>query len=199
MFNNPFCLKGLHNIFQMEEILNCQRNSQGIQSIDFSNLSETGQSAQQLLFLTVLLTRQVFEKMAESMTEMAKAIMQQNMMAQRHAVASQLPKLEIPVFNGDPLRYRLWKNAFSNLVDSQPLIGATKPSYFNSYVAREPKKVVDVTSYWAKTKHISKPQNCCRKDMTVAVSSVQLFLRSRAPGHISLTRILEDSVNSQTF
>ncbi|XP_030828067.1 uncharacterized protein LOC105436445 isoform X1 [Strongylocentrotus purpuratus] len=84
-----------------------------------------------------------FEKMAESMTDMAKAIMQQNMTTQRLAVASQLPKLEIPIFSGDPLRYRLWKNAFSNLVDSKPLDGATKLSYLNSYVAGEPRKVVE--------------------------------------------------------
>ncbi|XP_030849142.1 uncharacterized protein LOC105439260 [Strongylocentrotus purpuratus] len=84
-----------------------------------------------------------FEKMAESMTDMAKAIMQQNMTTQRLAVASQLPKLEIPIFSGDPLRYRLWKNAFSNLVDSKPLDGATKLSYLNSYVAGLPRKVVE--------------------------------------------------------
>ncbi|XP_041461230.1 uncharacterized protein LOC121412484 [Lytechinus variegatus] len=84
-----------------------------------------------------------FEKMAESMTEMAKAMMQQNATTHGLAISSQLPKLEIPMFSGDPLRYALWKNGFTNLVDSKPLDGATKLNYLNSYVTGEPKKIVE--------------------------------------------------------
>ncbi|XP_063969426.1 uncharacterized protein LOC135157513 [Lytechinus pictus] len=84
-----------------------------------------------------------FEKMAESMAEMAKAMMQQNATTHGLAISSQLPKLEIPVFSGDPLRYALWKNSFTNLVDSKPLDGATKLNYLNSYVMGEPKKIVE--------------------------------------------------------
>ena len=81
--------------------------------------------------------------MANSMAQMANAILQQNMTTQWLTVSSQLPKLEVSLFNGDPLRYPLWNNAFSSLVDSKPLDAPVKLNYLNSYVTGEPKKVVE--------------------------------------------------------
>ena len=87
--------------------------------------------------------QQGMEMMANSMAQMANAILQQNMSTQRLAVSSQLPKLEVPLFDGDPLRYPLWNNAFSSLVDTKPLDAAVKLNYLNTYVTGAPKKVVE--------------------------------------------------------
>ena len=83
------------------------------------------------------------EKVAESLAHVANMIMQQNTTSQQVAAASQLPKVDVPAFDGDPLRYPLWRNAFSSFVDSKPLDAATKLNLLNSYVTGEPKKVVE--------------------------------------------------------
>ncbi|XP_071477128.1 uncharacterized protein [Diadema antillarum] len=89
------------------------------------------------------LTSSWMEKVAESLTHVANMIMQQNATSQQVAAASQLPKIDVPVFDGDPLRYPLWRNAFSSFVDSKPLDAATKLNLLNNHVTGEPKTVVE--------------------------------------------------------
>ena len=61
-------------------------------------------------------------------------IMQQNATSQEVAEASLLPTAEVPVFEGDPLRYPLWRNVLFSFVDSKPLDAATKLHLLNSFV-----------------------------------------------------------------
>ena len=79
-----------------------------------------------------------FEKCVTQLTEANK---QQNDVNKQLAVSSQLPKISVPVFNGDPLRYPLWKNSFNSLIDSQPLDSTTKLNYLNQYVTGKPKNI----------------------------------------------------------
>ncbi|XP_063959911.1 uncharacterized protein LOC135155123 [Lytechinus pictus] len=83
------------------------------------------------------------ENVVESLAKVANMMMNQNATSQQVLAASQLPKVDVPVFNGDPLRYPLWRNAFSSFVDSKPLDAATKLHMLHTYVTGEPKKVVE--------------------------------------------------------
>nr|XP_054755514.1 uncharacterized protein LOC129261479 [Lytechinus pictus] len=54
----------------------------------------------------------------------------------------QLPKIDVPIFNGDPMTYPMWKHAFLSMIDSKPMRSTTKLMYLNNYVTGKPKDVV---------------------------------------------------------
>ena len=59
------------------------------------------------------------------------------------AVSSQLPKLIVPVFLGEPLHYQLWQNTFNALINSKPLDVDTKLNYLIQSVSGKPRHVVE--------------------------------------------------------
>ena len=80
--------------------------------------------------------------MAGCMAQLTKVNMQQILSAQQSAALNQLPKVEVPIFSGDPLQYPIWRNAFDTLVDSKPLDCATKLNFLSSFVTGSPKEIV---------------------------------------------------------
>ncbi len=76
-------------------------------------------------------------------TQLTEASMIQNEVNKRLIISSQLPKISVPVFNGDPLQYPLWRNSFSALIDNQPLDATTKLNYLNQYVSGKLKQLVE--------------------------------------------------------
>lgn len=77
------------------------------------------------------------------MTQLTKVNMQQMLSAQQSAALNQLPKIDVPIFSGDPLQYPIWRNAFDALVDSKPLDCATKLNFLSSFVTGSPKEIVE--------------------------------------------------------
>ncbi len=80
------------------------------------------------------------EKMISQLVE--KSI-QQGEVNKRLAVSSQLPKINVPVFVGEPLHCPLWQNTFNALIDSKPLDVDTKLNYLNQYVSGKPRLGVE--------------------------------------------------------
>ncbi|XP_038055409.1 uncharacterized protein LOC119727556 [Patiria miniata] len=76
-------------------------------------------------------------------TQLAESSRQQHDVNKRLVASSQLPKIAVPQFNGDPLQYPLWRNSFNSLIDSQPLDADTKLNYLNQYVTGKPKHLVE--------------------------------------------------------
>ena len=88
-----------------------------------------------------------WEKVASSlercMDKLTEANLEQSTVSKELFVSGQLPKLTIPVFEGDPLQYPVWKSAFNALVDSRPLAADIKLNMLNQYVTGKPKQVVE--------------------------------------------------------
>ena len=83
------------------------------------------------------------DKLVESNTKLVAASIEQNEVNKSLAVSSQLPKVQIPIFSGDPLQYPVWKTAFTTLIDSKPMDSKTKLSLLNQFVTGKPKQVVE--------------------------------------------------------
>ena len=79
--------------------------------------------------------------MEACMAQLTKVNMQQILSAQQSAALNQLPKVEVPIFSGDPLQYPIWRNAFDTLVDSKPLDCSTKLNFLSSFVTGSPKEI----------------------------------------------------------
>ena len=73
----------------------------------------------------------VLERCISQLTESSR---QQHQVNQCLVASSQLPKIAVPLFSGDPLQYPLWRNSFTSLIDTQPLDPDTKLNYLNQYV-----------------------------------------------------------------
>ena len=82
----------------------------------------------------------VLERCISQLTESSK---QQHKVNQCLVASSQLPKIAVPLFSGDPLQYPLWRNSFTSLIDTQPLDPDTKLNYLNQYVTGKPKQLVE--------------------------------------------------------
>ncbi|XP_055957027.1 uncharacterized protein LOC130012915 [Patella vulgata] len=72
------------------------------------------------------------EKLAETNKE-------QNELNRQLVSCTQLPKLDVPVFDGDPLKYPSWKHAFTALIDSNVSNVDSKLSYLRKYIGDDPK------------------------------------------------------------
>ena len=77
------------------------------------------------------------------MDKLTEANLEQSTVSKQLFVSGQLPKLTISVFNGDPLRYPVWKSTFNALVDSRPLEAGIKLNMLNQYVTGKPKQIVE--------------------------------------------------------
>ncbi|XP_041485622.1 uncharacterized protein LOC121431909 [Lytechinus variegatus] len=79
----------------------------------------------------------------DCLQQLARFVAGQNAASNQLAVFSQLPKIDVPIFSGDPLQYTLWKNAFDCTVDSKPIGEQYKLNYLNAYVSGKAKEIVE--------------------------------------------------------
>ena len=86
--------------------------------------------------------QQGLQKIAESLAKVARTMATKHQHAQPQPRPCQLPPIELPVYNGDPLQYPLVRNAFFSLVDEETISHLTKLHYLSKYVAGPPKDVV---------------------------------------------------------
>ena len=77
------------------------------------------------------------------MDKLTEANLEQSTVSKELFVSEQLPKLTISVFEGDPLKYPVWKSDFNALVDSRPLAADIKLNMLNQFVTGKPKQVVE--------------------------------------------------------
>ena len=88
-----------------------------------------------------------WEKVASSleqcMDKSTEANLEQSTVSKQLFVSGQLPRITIPVFNGNSLQYPVWKRAWNALVDSRPMEADIKLNMMNQYVAVKPKQVVE--------------------------------------------------------
>ncbi|XP_071491991.1 uncharacterized protein [Diadema antillarum] len=85
----------------------------------------------------------MFTSLEGCLAQLTRVTVHQSMASQQLAASSQLPKIDVPPFSGDPLQYPLWKNAFISLVDSKPLDNASKLNFLCAFVCGKPKEIVE--------------------------------------------------------
>ena len=83
------------------------------------------------------------DKLVETSSKLVAATVEQNQVNRRLAISGQLPKISIPVFNGDPLQYPSWNSSFNALIDSKPMDAQAKLNFLNQYLSGKPKQVVE--------------------------------------------------------
>ena len=83
------------------------------------------------------------DKLVETSTKLVAATVEQNQVNRQLAISGQLPKISIPVFNGDPLQYPAWNSSFNALIDSKPMDAQAKLNFLNQYLSGKPKQVVE--------------------------------------------------------
>ena len=59
--------------------------------------------------------KRCIDKLVESNTKLVAASIKQNEVNKTLAVSGQFPKVQIPIFSGDPLQYPVWKTAFTTI------------------------------------------------------------------------------------
>ncbi|XP_063959727.1 uncharacterized protein LOC129282006 [Lytechinus pictus] len=79
----------------------------------------------------------------DCLQQLSRFVAGQNAASNQLAAFSQLPKIDVPIFSGDPLQYTLWKNAFDCTVDSKPIGEQYKLNYLNTYVSGKAKEIVE--------------------------------------------------------
>ncbi|XP_041484991.1 uncharacterized protein LOC121431537 isoform X2 [Lytechinus variegatus] len=79
----------------------------------------------------------------DCLQQLSRFVAGQNAASNQLAAFSQLPKIDVPIFSGDPLQYTLWKNAFDCTVDSKPIGEQYKLNYLNAYVSGRAKEIVE--------------------------------------------------------
>ena len=89
-----------------------------------------------------------WERVASSlercMDNLTEANLEQITVSKQLFVSGHLPKLSISVFNGDPLKYPVWKSAFNAPLDSRPLEPDIKLNLLNPHVSGKRKQVAIV-------------------------------------------------------
>ena len=83
------------------------------------------------------------DKLVETSSKLVAATVEQNQVNRQLAISGQLPKISIPVFNGDPLQYPSWNSSFNALIDSKPMDAQAKLNFLNQYLLGKPKQVVE--------------------------------------------------------
>ena len=58
------------------------------------------------------------DTLVETSSKLVAATVEQKQVKRQLAISSQLSKIAIPVFSGDPLQYPAWNSSFSALIDS---------------------------------------------------------------------------------
>ena len=80
---------------------------------------------------------------AKTNSNLVEASLKQARATDQLALSSQMPKISVPVFTGDPLEYPIWNNTFYALVDSKQMDVQSKMNLLSQYVSGKPKQVVD--------------------------------------------------------
>ena len=83
------------------------------------------------------------DKLVETSSKLVAATVEQNQVNRQLAMFGQLPKISIPIFNGDPLQYPAWNSSFNALIDSKPMDAQAKLNFLNQYLSGKPKQVVE--------------------------------------------------------
>ena len=80
---------------------------------------------------------------AKTNSKLVEASLKQAKATDQLALSSQLPKISVPVFTGDPLEHPIWNNTFYALVDSKQMDVQSKMNLLSQYVSGKPKQIVD--------------------------------------------------------
>ena len=80
---------------------------------------------------------------ANTNSRLVEASLMQARATDNLALSSQLPKMSVPVFTGDPLEYPIWNSTFYALVGSKQMDVQSKMNLLSQYVSGKPKQVVD--------------------------------------------------------
>ena len=83
------------------------------------------------------------DKVVETSSKLVAATVEQNQVNRQLPISGQLPKISIPVFNGDPLQYPSSNSSFNALIDSKPMDAQAKLNFLNQYLSGKPKQVVE--------------------------------------------------------
>ena len=83
------------------------------------------------------------DKLVETSSKLVAATVEQNQVNRQLAMFGQLPKISIPIFNGDSLQYPAWNSSFNALIDSKPMDAQAKLNFLNQYLSGKPKQVVE--------------------------------------------------------
>ncbi|XP_041467229.1 uncharacterized protein LOC121417559 [Lytechinus variegatus] len=78
-----------------------------------------------------------------SVAQITRIAIGQSEVSNQLAATSQLPKIDVPMFSGEPMNYPLWKNAFDCMVDAKPISDSNKLNYLNTYVCGKAKEIVE--------------------------------------------------------
>ena len=89
------------------------------------------------------LLEKCMDKLVDTNIKLTFATMEQNDVNRQLAISGQLPKITIPVFDGDQVQYPIWNSSFKALIDSKPMDTQTKLNFLSQYVSGKPKKVVE--------------------------------------------------------
>ena len=80
---------------------------------------------------------------AKTNSRLVEASLKQAKATDQLAISSQMPKISVPVFTGDPLEYPIWNKTFYALVDSKQMDVQSKMNLLSQYVSGKPKQIVD--------------------------------------------------------
>ena len=80
---------------------------------------------------------------AKTNSRLVEASLMQARATDKLALSSQVSKISVPVFTGDPLEYPIWNSTFYALVDSKQMNVQSKMNLLSQYVSGKPKQVVD--------------------------------------------------------
>ena len=105
--------------------------------------AQTPQSLTHSLLLPSSGLERIASSLEQSMDKLAEASKKQNEINKQLTASSQLPKITVPVFSGDPLLCHESHNAFHALIDSKPSDTNAKPNYLSQYIKGKPKQVLE--------------------------------------------------------
>ncbi|XP_041458034.1 uncharacterized protein LOC121410188 [Lytechinus variegatus] len=112
-------------------------NRQGEEETPVVTHLELGQSS-----TTVSNSSDDIHKIVSSLEKLAQSSLEQGVLNRHMLIQAQLPKVDVPLFSGDPLSYPLWKNSFDSTVHMKPLDDGAKLNLLHSCVAGKPKEIV---------------------------------------------------------
>ncbi|XP_041472654.1 uncharacterized protein LOC121421920 [Lytechinus variegatus] len=112
-------------------------NHQGEEETPVVTHLELGQSS-----TTVSNSSDDIHKIVSSLEKLAQSSLEQGVLNRHMLIQAQLPKVNVPLFSGDPLSYPLWKNSFDSTVHMKPLDDGAKLNLLHSCVAGKPKEIV---------------------------------------------------------
>ena len=87
--------------------------------------------------------KKCMDKLVDVNTKLTEVTLDQNDVNIKLAASVQLPKINIPIFDGDPLQYPVWRSSFEAFIDSKPMDATSKLNFLGQYVTGKPKVIVE--------------------------------------------------------